>query len=80
MWTKEGLKSLGGLSLEKDILDGIYQDQDHRELLSFPKLNVYLKTCFRKYKIFNMNDRTTDIFFFFKIRREIDHKSLLSFA
>lgn len=79
MWTKEGLKSLGGLSLEKDILDGIYQDQDHRELLSFPKLNVYLKTCFRKYKIFNMNDRTTDIFFF-KIRREIDHKSLLSFA
>lgn len=79
MWTKEGLKSLGGLSLEKDILDGIYQDQDHRELLSFPKLNVYLKTCFRKYKIFNMNDRTTDIFFF-KIRREIDHKSFLSFA
>lgn len=69
MWTKEGLKSLGGLSLEKDILDGIYQDQDHRELLSFPKLNVYLKTCFRKYKIFNMNDRTTDIFFLRSVAR-----------
>lgn len=77
------IKISRGIISEEDIFSTAYIKIKIIGASTFPKINVYLKTCFRKYKIFNMNDHATNIFFFlffFLGSVAINHKSLLSFA